>query len=190
MFKPMDEKIIAFFTHILCLAGPMKIVTLRIVRMCESFTPIFQSNLSNAAFLVLSSLLCITNVTISCDDRRKLNIKHVLKSAPLPTSLQHSAKQYNLKIFHAFFIVICLKFVSFSNCLFFSIFILRNYLLFIFITLLCILTLLYVDKILPYACTLYSHSQKEKNSISIYAFVLILCMFTMYVCCISFVFIE
>ena len=28
------------------------------------------------------------------------------------------------------------------------------------------------------------------NSISIYAFVLILCMFTMYVCCISFVFIE
>ena len=39
----------------------------------------------------------------------------------------------------------------------------------------------YVDKILPYACTLYSHSQQEKNSISIYAFVLILCMFTMYV---------
>ena len=30
----------------------------------------------------------------------------------------------------------------------------------------------------------------EKNSISIYAFVLILCMFTMYTCCISFVFLE
>ena len=42
--------------------------------------------------------MCITSVTISCDDRRKPNIKHVLKSAPLPTSLQHAAKQYNLKI--------------------------------------------------------------------------------------------
>ena len=56
--------------------------------------------------------------------------------------------------------------------------------------LLCILTLLYIDKILSYACTLHSNSQQENNSISIYAFVLILCMFTMYVCCISFVFIE
>ena len=34
-----------------------------------------------------------------------------------------------------------------------------------------------------------SHSQQEKNSISIYAFLLILCMFTMYVCCISSVFV-
>ena len=131
-----------------------------------------------------------TSVTISCDDRRKPNIKHVLKSAPLPTSLQHSAKQYNLKIFHAFFhrylFVICIIFLL----LVFSQSIFRNYHLFIFITLLCILSLLYVDKILPYACTLYSHSQQEKNSISIYAFVLIFCMFTMYVCCISFVFIE
>ena len=134
--------------------------------------------------------MCITCVTISCDDRRKPNIKHVLKSAPLPTSLHYSAKQYNLKIFHAFFhlylLVICIIFLL----LVFSQSILRNYHLFIFITLLCILTLLYVDKILPYACTLYSHFQQEKNSISIYAFVLILCMFTMYVCCISFVFIE
>ena len=134
--------------------------------------------------------MCITSVTISCDDRRKPNIKHVLKSAPLPTSLQHSAKRYNLKIFHAFFhrylFVICIIFLL----LFFSQSIFRNYHLFTFITLLCILTLLYVDKILPYACTLYSHPQQEKNSISIYAFVLILCMFTMYVCCISFVFIE
>ena len=134
--------------------------------------------------------MCITSVTISCDDRIKPNIKHVLKSAPLPTSLQHSAKQYNLKIFHAFFhrylFVICIifLFLVFSQSIF------RNYNLFIFITLLCILTLLYVDKILPYACTLYSNYQQEKNSISIYAFVLILCMFTMYVCCISFVFIE
>ena len=134
--------------------------------------------------------MCITSVTISCDDRRKPNIKHVLKSAPLPTSLQQSAKQYNLKIFHAFFhrflFVICIIFLllDFSQSIF------RNYHLIIFLTLLCILTLLYVDRILPYACTLYSHSQQEKNSISIYAFVLILCMFTMYVCCISFVFIE
>ena len=30
----------------------------------------------------------------------------------------------------------------------------------------------------------------KRNAISFYAFVLILCMFTMYVCCISFVFIE
>ena len=131
MFKLMDEKIIAFFTPILCLAGPMKIVTLRIVRMCESCTPIFQSNLSNPAFLVLSSLLCITNVTISCDDRRKLNIKHVLKSAPLPTSLQQSAKQYNLKLFHAFFpslfvcnlyhfLIVCFSQYLFCAIIFFS----------------------------------------------------------------------
>ena len=121
--------------------------------------------------------MSITSVTISCDDIRKPNIKHVLKSAPLPTSLQHSAKQYNLKIFHAFFhhlFVICIIFLLFV----FSQFIFRNYHLFIFITLLCILTLLYVDIILPYACALYSHSQQEKNYISIYAFVLILCMFT------------
>ena len=49
-------------------------------------------------------------------------------------------------------------------------------------------------------CTLYfqffgavfaSKGYPFKNiSINIYAFVLILCMFTMYVCCISFVFIE
>ena len=31
---------------------------------------------------------------------------------------------------------------------------------------------------------------KENNSISIYAFCLILCMFTMYLCCISFVFMN
>ena len=134
--------------------------------------------------------MCITSVTISCDDRRKPNIKHVLKSAPLPTSLQHSAKQYNLKIFHAFFPPLFVCLYHFLIVGFFSLSIFRNYHLFIFMTLLCILTLLYVDKILPYACTLYSHSQQEKNSISIYAFVLILCMFTMYVCCISFVFIE
>ena len=133
--------------------------------------------------------MCITSVTISCDDRRKPNIKHVLKSAPLPTSLQHSAKQYNLKIFHAFFHRYLFVSIIFLLFVFFSIYF-CNYHLFIFITLLCILTLLYVDKILPYACTLYSHSQQEKNSISIYAFVLILCMFTMYVCCLSFVFIE
>ena len=36
----------------------------------------------------------------------------------------------------------------------------------------------------------HSHFQQEKKSISIYVFVLILCMFTMYVCYISFVFIE
>ena len=134
--------------------------------------------------------MCITSVTISCDDRRKPNIKHVLKSAPLPTSLQHSAKQYNLKKFHAFFpsLFVCNLYHFLIVCFSQSIF--RNYHLFIFITLLCILSMLYVDKILPYACTLYSHSQQEKNSISIYAFVLILCMFTLCVCCISFVFIE
>ena len=136
--------------------------------------------------------MCITSVTISCDDRRKPNIKHVLKSAPLPTSLQHSAKQYNLKILNisCFFpsLFVC-NLYHFLIVVFFSIYF-RNYHLFIFITLLCILTLLYVDKILPYACTLYSHSQQEKNSLSIYAFALILCMFTMYICCISFVFIE
>ena len=55
---------------------------------------------------------------------------------------------------------------------------------------LCTLTLLYIDKILPNACTLHGHSQQVKNSISIYDFVLILCVFTMYVCCLSFVFIE
>ena len=41
--------------------------------------------------------------------------------------------------------------------------------------------------------TLQNHinfQRVKKNSISSYAFVLILCMFTMYVCCISFVFIE
>ena len=112
-------------------------------------------------------------------------------SLSLHHSLHYPAKQYNLKIFHAFFhrylLVIC---IIIFLLLVFSQSIFRNYHLFIFITLLCILTLLYVDKILPYACTLYSHSQQEKNSISIYAFVLILCMFTMYVCCISFVFIE
>ena len=89
-----------------------------------------QVYLSNAAFLILSSLMCITSVTISCDDRRKPNIKHVLKSAPLPISLQHSAKQYNLKIFHAFFhrylFVICIIFLLFV----FSQSIFRNYHLF------------------------------------------------------------
>ena len=51
-----------------------------------------QVYLSNAAFLILSSLLRITSGTISCDDRRKLNIKHVLESASSPYSfiIQHS----------------------------------------------------------------------------------------------------
>ena len=73
--------------------------------------------------------------------QHKLNVKHVLKSAPLPASLHHSAKQYNLKIFHAVFPSLFVCIVSFSNCCFFSILILRNYFLLIFIALLCILTL-------------------------------------------------
>ena len=129
--------------------------------------------------------MCITSATISCDDRRKLNIKHVLKSAPLPTSLQHSAKQYNLKKFHAFFpsLFIC-NLHRFLIVCFFSIYFSQLSSFHIYNTNLHTHFAIYKDKILPYACTLYSHSQQEKDSISIYAFVLILCMFTMYVCCI------
>ena len=106
--------------------------------------------------------MCITSVTISCDDRRKPNIKHVFKSAPLPTSLQHSAKQYNLKIFHAFFhrylFVICIIFLLFV----FSQSIFCNYLLFIFITLTSILTLLYIYTT-PHIPSTFSKAIQSEN---------------------------
>ena len=56
----------------------------------------------------------------------------------------------------------------------------------------CFHVMLYLNpvkaQLLEYNLTL--DLMQEKNSISIYAFFPIHCMFTMYVCCISFVFIE
>ena len=73
-------------------------------------------------------------------NQHKFNVKHVLKSAPLPASLQHSVKQYNLKISHVVFPSLFVCIVSFY-IFFTSILILRNYFLLIVITLHCILTL-------------------------------------------------